>query len=144
MTYWDGTGWVEEPRSAPARPPSRLATWAATAVMIIGFGGIALPLQLTAAASHKATASACAVNPASADVNERYIVSAWGLPTGTAINLWVTHDGSTTGSPLGSTTDGTFNLNEISTTAGVWTYTFSGPTKVKNTRVYGTCSVSAY
>jgi len=112
--------------------------------MIVGFGTAALPLQFATAASHKATDASCAVSPASADVNETYVVSAWGLPTGTAINLWVTHDGSTMGSPLGSTTDGTFNLNEVSTAAGVWTYTFSGPTRVKNTRVYGTCSVSAY
>jgi hypothetical protein len=109
--------------------------------MIVGLAAIVAPLQIIVAA--RPTSSGCAVNPASADVGEVYVVSAWGIPTGTAVNLWVTDDGVTTGSPLGSTPDGTFNLDEWSATAGVTTYTFSGPTK-KHMTIYGTCSVSAY
>lgn len=47
--FWDGTQWVKEPGPAPAHPQSRLVTWAATAVMIIGFAGLVLPMQLAAA-----------------------------------------------------------------------------------------------
>jgi hypothetical protein len=89
----------------------------------------------------------CSVDPASVDVGQTYVVSASGLPTETAINLWVTDsDGVTAGSPLGSTPDGTFALNESSSSAGTWTYTFSGPTKnnAGSTAVYATCSVDAY
>jgi hypothetical protein len=83
----------------------------------------------------------CSINPSPALVGESYVVSASGIPTGTAVNLWVTDpNGVTVGSPLGSTPDGTFNLVESGTSAGVWSYTFSGPTK-QNTVVYSTCSV---
>jgi hypothetical protein len=49
MSLWNGTRWVEEAPASPSRAPSRLATWAATGLMIIGFGAIAVPLQLVAA-----------------------------------------------------------------------------------------------
>jgi hypothetical protein len=78
-----------------------------------------------------------------AAVGETYVVSVSGLPTSTAINLWVTDpNGNTTGSPLGSAPTGAFNLNESSSSAGKWTYTFSGPTKA-NMTVYSSCSVQA-
>ena len=89
----------------------------------------------------------CSVSSTSVAVGDWYVVSASGLPTGVAINLWVTDgNGNTTGSPLGSTPDGTFNLNESSSSAGQWSYTFSGPTKNNpaTTSVYATCSVSAH
>ena len=86
----------------------------------------------------------CVISPSAVVVGQVYVVSVSGLPTGTAINLWVTDpNGSTTGSPLGSTPDGSFNLDESSSSAGMWTYAFSGPTKQQNTTVYATCSVSA-
>jgi hypothetical protein len=143
MSFWNGSRWVEETPAPQTQPPSRLANWAGTGLMILALGAIAVPLQFVAAASHHTSSSACAVNPSSADVGETYVVSAWGIPTGIAINLWVTEAGVTTGSPLGSTPDGTFNLDEVTSTPGVTTYTFSGPTK-KNMTIYGTCTVSAY
>jgi hypothetical protein len=143
MSFWNGTRWVDETHQSPAPKPSRLANWAGTGLMILALGAIAVPLQFAAAASHHAGTSGCSVNPLSADIGETYVVSAWGIPTGIAVNLWITEAGVTTGSPLGSTPDGTFNLNEVSSTAGVTTYTFSGPTK-KNMTVYGSCTVSAY
>ena len=91
--------------------------------------------------------SSCSVNPSSAAVDQTYVVSASGLPTDTAVNLWVTDpSGVTNGSPLGSTPDGTFAMNESSSSAGTWTYTFSGPTKNNPdaTTVYASCSVDAY
>lgn len=62
MSYWNGSHWVEETPASRPRPPSRLATWAATGLMVIGFGAVAMPLQLTAAR----TASAVWVNELSA------------------------------------------------------------------------------
>src|SRR5205814_5272991 len=86
----------------------------------------------------------CTITPSSVAVGQGYIVSVSELPTGTAINLWITDPtGATIGSPLGSTPDGSFNLNESSGAAGNWTYAFSGPTKQQNTTVYATCSVTA-
>ena len=86
----------------------------------------------------------CTITSGSFAVGQVYVVSVSGLPTSTAINLWVTDpSGTTTGSPLGSTPDGSFNLNESSGAAGTWTYAFSGPTKQQNTTVYATCSVTA-
>ena len=87
----------------------------------------------------------CSISPNPAAVGAVYVVSATGLPALSAINLWVTDpSGNTTGSPLGSTPDGTFALNESSSSAGTWTYMFSGPTKNNNTQIYSTCSVDAY
>lgn len=87
----------------------------------------------------------CSVSPGSVAVGDWYVVSASGLPTDTAVNLWVTDpSGSTVGRPLGSAPDGTFNLSESSSSAGTWTYTFSGPTKTNNTAVYASCLVNAY
>ncbi len=143
MSYWKGTHWVEDAPTPITRERSRSASWIATVVMILGLIALMTPLSFIAAASHHSAPSGCAVDPSSADVGETYVVSAWGIPTGTAVNLWVSADGVTSGSPLGSTPDGTFNLNEASQTAGVTTYTFSGPTR-KHMTVYGTCSVSAY
>jgi hypothetical protein len=89
----------------------------------------------------------CSISSTQVAVGQVYTVSESGLPTGTAINLWVTDpNGNTTGSPLGSTPTGSFDLNESSAFGGKWTYTFSGPTKNNpNTMVvYGSCSVDAY
>jgi hypothetical protein len=110
---------------------------------IVAAAGVAVPVVAAPAlATGHRSASSCSVNPAAAAVGATYVVSATGLPTGSAINIWVTApDGSTTGEPLGSTPDGTFNLNETSPSAGTWTYQFTGPTK-HNTTVYGSCSVS--
>jgi hypothetical protein len=86
----------------------------------------------------------CNISPSPAAVGQGYVVSVSGIPIGTPVNLWVTDpSGSTTGNPLGSTPDGTFNLEESSSVAGTWTYAFSGPTKNRTT-VYATCSVKAY
>jgi len=88
----------------------------------------------------------CSINPSPVAVGQSYLLSASGLPTGTPVNLWVTDpSGHTSGSPLGGTGDGTFNMNESSSSAGTWTYTFSGPTKNNPdaTAVYASCSVDA-
>jgi len=91
--------------------------------------------------------ASCSVNPSSVAVGANYVVSASGLPIDSAINLWVTGpSGSSIGSALGSTADGTANLSESASSAGTWTYTFSGPTKnnMATMPVYATCSVDAY
>jgi hypothetical protein len=89
----------------------------------------------------------CSISPNPAPVGQTYVVSVSGLPTSGAINLWVTDpDGNTSGSPLGSAPTGSFSLNESSSFAGTWTYTFSGPTKNNSntTTVYSTCSLDVY
>jgi hypothetical protein len=141
MTFWDGTRWVHEP-TKPQSHRSRLGDRAATTLMVLGLIAIAMPLGLVGAA--RPSPAGCSVNTPSAAVGDPYVVSAWGLPTGTAINLWVTEGGSTTGAPLGSTPYGTFNLQERSSVAGTTTYAFSGPTKKNHTVMYATCSVDAY
>jgi hypothetical protein len=108
--------------------------------------GIVLAL-VTAATSYarspRHSDPACSINPSPAAVGQIYVVSVSGLPTDTAINLWVTDpSGNTVGRPLGSTPDGTYNLNESSSSAGTWTYAFSGPVK-QNTVIYSSCSVAA-
>jgi hypothetical protein len=93
------------------------------------------------------SSASCSVNPNPASVGQSYVVSASGLPIGTAINLWVTDpSGNAVGSALGSTADGTANLTESSSSAGTWTYTFSGPSKNNPAAmaVYASCSVEAY
>jgi hypothetical protein len=110
--------------------------------MVIGAAALLLPLAASSAASRRHSDPPCAISAASVSVGETYWVSASGLPTGVAINLWVTDSTGTTGSPLGSTGDGTFNMQESSSVTGTTTYAFSGPTK-KNTVVYSTCSVEA-
>jgi hypothetical protein len=52
MSYWDGARWVDE-TVAPARPTSRRANWAATAVMVLGLAALMIPFSGAAAASHK-------------------------------------------------------------------------------------------
>ena len=105
---------------------------------------IALGTHTGFASAHPKSDPPCTVNPSPAAVGSTYVVSASGLPSLSAVNLWITApNGTTTGSPLGSTPDGTFNLNESSSSSGTWTYTFSGPTG-HNMQTYATCSVNAY
>ena len=88
----------------------------------------------------------CTISPSPAAVGETYVVSVSGLPAGVPINLWVTDpNGQTSGSPLGSTGDGTFALNESSSFDGSWKYSFLAATKKNpNTTVtYSSCSVDA-
>jgi hypothetical protein len=84
----------------------------------------------------------CTISPSPVAVGQEYVVSVSGLPTDTAINIWVTDANGTVGRPLGSTADGSFALTESSSVAGTTTYAFSGPEK-HNTFVYSTCSVEA-
>jgi hypothetical protein len=108
-----------------------------TAVLVVGMAGVGQ--------AKRRGDPPCTISPNPAAVGQTYVVSASGIPTGTAINLWVTDpSGNTTGSPLGGTPDGTFNLNESSSSAGTWTYAFSGPVRNNNTTVYESCSVEAY
>jgi hypothetical protein len=89
----------------------------------------------------------CTISPSPAAVGQNYVLSVSGLPTGTPINLWVTDpSGHMSGSPLGSTGDGTFTMFESSSSAGTWTYAFAGATKNNwdATPIYATCSVDAY
>jgi hypothetical protein len=89
----------------------------------------------------------CTISPSPAAVGETYVVSVSGLPTGVAINLWITDpSGSTSGSPLGSTGDGSLAPKRVANSAGSWKYSFSGPTKdnPSPTVVYSSCSVEAY
>jgi hypothetical protein len=113
-----------------------------TGLAVLMAAALVVAISGPAGAARKNVDPPCSINPNPAAVGQTYVVSVSGLPTGTAINLWVTDpNGNTTGSPLGSTPDGTFNLNESSSFAGNWTYAFSGPVK-QNTVVYSTCSVS--
>jgi hypothetical protein len=143
MAYWDGTRWIAEtpPRRQPQPRASRARDWTATILMLLGLAIIVVPLSLVGAA--RPTTAGCSVTPGSASIGATYVVSAWGLPTNSAINIWVTEGGTTTGRPLGGTPDGTFNLSQASWSAGVTTYAFSGPAK-PHTKVYATCSVSSY
>ena len=116
------------------------------AIVLMTGAIVALGAQASLAASHHKADPSCSVSPNPAAVNTWYAVSASGLPIGTAINLWITDpSGNTTRSPLGSTGDGTFSMNESSGWAGTWTYTFSAPTKNNPnvTVVYASCSVGA-
>jgi hypothetical protein len=146
MSFWDGTKWSDAESApstiAPKSTGSRRANWAATAVMVIGAMALILPLAATSAASHRYSDPPCTISASSVGVGETYWVSVAGLPTGIAINLWVTDSTGTTGSPLGSTGDGTFSMQESSNVSGTTTYAFSGPTK-RNSVVYSTCSVDA-
>jgi hypothetical protein len=111
-------------------------------IVVAAAAFVVLGAQASFAASHYQKGDpGCRITPYEAQVNETYVVTAYGIPMDTAINLWVTApDETTTGSPLGSTPDGTFNLNESSGQSGHWTYTFSGPTK-PHTQVFATCSL---
>ena len=114
------------------------------ALGLVAAASAALFAHPALAATHQKSDPPCVINPSPAPVGSPYTVSASGLPTGTAINLWVTTPaGVTSGSPLGSTPDGTFNLQESSSSAGTWTYVFTGPTG-HNMQTYATCSISAY
>ena len=139
MSFWNGQRWVAEARPHPES--SSVATWLATALLILGLAAILAPTALVGAA--RPTSAGCTVSTSSAPVGAPYVVSAWGLPTNSAVNIWVTEGGVTTGRPLGGTADGTFNLNQASSQVGVTTYAFSGPTKPKM-KVYASCSVNAY
>jgi hypothetical protein len=114
---------------------SRFAIAAATAGLL--FAGLAG----SAHAAPKKGDPPCIINPSPVTVGQTYVVSASGIPTDTAINLVVTNANGTTGSPLGSTPDGTFHLGESSPVAGTTSYAFTGPVKTNGTTVYSTCSV---
>jgi hypothetical protein len=105
---------------------------------VIGFSSLT---AVNVASKHKADPS-CSITPNPSAVNASYVVSASGLPALSAINLKVTYgNGTVTTSPLGSTPDGAFNLNESSPVTGTTTYQFLGLI-TNNTKIYATCSVS--
>jgi hypothetical protein len=85
----------------------------------------------------------CSISPNPAAVNSDYVVSAQGIPTKGAVNLFITDpNGNVVGRPLGSAPLGTFNIVESSPFAGLWTYEFQGPTRGGNgTQIYATCTV---
>jgi hypothetical protein len=62
MSFWDGSRWIDEKCGSPARTTRRLATRAATALVIIAFGVVAVSPQVASAR----TTSAVWVNELSA------------------------------------------------------------------------------
>jgi hypothetical protein len=115
---------------------------AATAGVLLALGAIVAQADPHNGGGPHKSDPTCSISPSPADVGAIYVVSVTGIPTDTAINIWVTDSTGTVGRPLGSTPDGTFNLNESSQVAGTTTYSFSGPVK-NNMQVYATCSVDA-
>src|SRR2546425_9975895 len=78
----------------------------------------------------------CSIDRNPARLGQTFVVNALGLPTNTAMNLLITDpNGDTQASPIGSTPDGTLNLNESPSLPGITTYTFSGSFK-KKTPIY--------
>jgi hypothetical protein len=115
------------------------------AVLVLTLG--ALIASTAASAARPTKDPPCTINPSPAAVGQTYVVSVSGLPTGVPINLWVTDpSGNSSGAPLGSSGDGSFALNESSSSAGSWKYSFTGATKnnPNATVVYAGCSVEAY
>lgn len=115
-------------------------------VAVLALALAALVVSSVALAAKPKKDPPCTINPSPVAVGQNYVVSVSGLPAGVPINLWVTDpNGQTSGSPLGSTGDGTFGLNESSSFPGSWKYSFSGATKNNpNTTVtYSSCSVEA-
>jgi hypothetical protein len=144
MSYWNGIEW--EPQAAPSAAPSsrhsKARDWIATAVMIIGLVALLIPFGMAGAGRRDAD---CSISSARAEVGEEFWIDAWGLPTGTAINIWVTDRSGTVGRPLGSTSDGRFHMQEVSTVEGVTTFAFSGPVRGNGSmKVYARCSVDVY
>jgi hypothetical protein len=141
-------GLSEGHRDQEGAPPMRLITILVTvAALAVAAPAIADKGGKPHGGNSTSSDPSCSVDPNSVAVGDTYVLSASGLPTGVAINLWVTDpNGNTSGSPLGSTPDGTFAMNESSSSAGPWTYTFSGPTKNNpdTTATYASCSVVAY
>lgn len=141
MSYWDGNRWSDAETNTKSTR-SRRANWAATAVMVIGAAALLVPFAASSAASRRPSHPPCTIGASSVAVGETYLLGVSGLPTGLAINLWVTDSTGTTVTPIGSTSDGTFNFQESSKVAGITSYAFTGPTKQKTT-TYSTCSVTA-
>jgi len=107
-------------------------------VLLLLLAVVLIPGQAQAKTSATET-----ITPNPASVGQTFVVSVTGLPVGSAVNLFVTApDGTVSGSPLGSTPDGTFALDESAPSAGDWTYTFTGPTKRHNTVVYASATVT--
>lgn len=143
MSYWDGNRWASDSVEHPA--PAHRAGWPATIVMVVGLVALAIPMQFVSAGSRghaRAGDPACSTSASSVSVGETFWLSAAGLPTDSAINLWVTDSRGTSGSPLGGTPDGTFHMQESAAVAGVTTFAFSGPQR-GNMAIYLTCSVTA-
>jgi hypothetical protein len=141
MSVWNGTQWIEDTPAVAAQSPNR--NWPATIGMLLILGALLLPFQATMAAPHNSSAGPCEVSVSSPAVGETFWLGTSGLPTGIAINLWTTDADGTTGSPLGSTTDGTFDFQVAAAVAGTTTYKFAGPTKKNNTTVYPPSTVEA-
>jgi hypothetical protein len=70
MSYWDGTHWVADTTAPAPSTTSRRASWAATAVMILGLAALVVPFAATSAAARgtswivlKQPAGAVAIQP---------------------------------------------------------------------------------
>jgi hypothetical protein len=51
MSFWNGTQWVDETAVAASPKSSRRASWAATAVMVLGLAALIIPFGATSARS---------------------------------------------------------------------------------------------
>lgn len=115
----------------------RLVLAVAVAMMLFGAMG-------AGAQAAKRSSASCTVTPNQVAVGQTYTVSASGLPSGSPIYLWITdaHNATITSTYLGTTSTGSFTLSESSSSAGIWSYQFTGPTKASNTPIYATCSLT--
>ena len=91
MSYWDGTRWIDADAS-PKRTSSRGATWAATAVMLIGVVALLLPVGATFAANRKSAPTLTVACNASCEVGGSLAVRGSGFTPssgGQQVILWV-------------------------------------------------------
>jgi len=143
MSYWDGTRWVQE-QAAPSAPrPSRAASWAGTAVMVVGLAAVIAPLQLIAGASHKADPGVAVVcSPAPCTVGGSMTVTGWGYAPsagGQQVILWVGYPNDYCGvdachgvyaNPWVAS-DGTFSVTFTNALTGAsYTANISGPSHI--------------
>jgi len=106
----------------------------ATLTIAIAFG--------VAQATGRSPDGRCWTQPGAANVGQTVEIWADGLPTRTALNVFVTDPHGTYGWPVGMQSSGTIEaVWYVPDDAGTSTIRITGPERPNNVKVYATCSM---
>jgi hypothetical protein len=112
-----------------------------TAMLMGAMLTIVLALGVAQAAGRTANGR-CWTNPGSASVGQTVEIWADGLPTKTALNIFVTDPHGTYGWPVGVQPSGTVEgVWYVPDEAGTSTIRITGPERPNNVKVYATCGM---
>ena len=103
------------------RKPTPAGAVLATAALVLSLALVPGALAGKHSSGGSGSGSGCSITPGQVALDENWTVSAWGLPTGSTVNMIITFpDGATSAGPITVASGGTYTTTGNSNMSASW------------------------